>query len=74
VEHAGGTVVCVSHADVIKAVVAHHLGMALDVFQRLVVSPASITVLRLPPGAPPALLTINDTGAAGPPLPRKATS
>jgi probable phosphomutase (TIGR03848 family) len=74
VEHAGGTVVCVSHADVIKAVVAHHLGMALDVFQRLVVSPASITVLRLPPGAPPALLTINDTGTAGPPLPRKATS
>jgi hypothetical protein len=46
----------------------------LDVFQRLVVSPASITVLRLPSGAPPALLTINDTGTAGPPLPRKATS
>ncbi|MFU8841294.1 MAG: MSMEG_4193 family putative phosphomutase [Nitriliruptoraceae bacterium] len=73
-EHVGETIVCVSHADVIKAVVAHHLGMPLDTFQRLVISPASITVLRLAPGAPPALLTINDTGIAGPPLPRKATS
>jgi probable phosphomutase (TIGR03848 family) len=70
-EHAGETVVCVSHADVIKAVVAHHLGMPLDTFQRLVVSPASITIVRLPVGAPPALLTLNDTGTAGPPLPRK---
>src|SRR6056297_2096723 len=73
-EHAGETIVCVSHADVIKAVVAHHLGMPLDTFQRLVISPASITVLRLGAGVPPALLTINDTGTAGPPLPRKATS
>jgi probable phosphoglycerate mutase len=74
VEHPGETIVCVSHADVIKAVVAHYLGMPLDTFQRLVISPASITVLRLGVGAPPTLLTINDTGTAGPPLPRKATS
>lgn len=71
-EHAGETIVCVSHADVIKAVVAHHLGMPLDTFQRLVVSPASVTVLHLPAGGHPVLLTINDTGVDGPPLPRKA--
>jgi probable phosphomutase (TIGR03848 family) len=70
--HLGETIVCVSHADVIKAVVAHHLGMPLDAFQRIVISPASITVLHLPAGAPPILLTINDTGAAGPPLPRRS--
>ncbi len=70
-EHVGEAIICVSHADVLKAVVAHHLGMPLDTFQRLVISPASITILRLPVGGPPALLTINDTGTAGPPLPRK---
>ncbi len=71
-QHPGETVVCVSHADVIKAVVAHHLGMPLDAFQRLVISPASITVLQLPSGGAPVLLTINDTGVAGPPLPRRS--
>ncbi|MFP4235092.1 MAG: MSMEG_4193 family putative phosphomutase [Nitriliruptoraceae bacterium] len=71
-EHPGQTVVCVSHADVIKAVVAHHLGMPLDTFQRLVISPASVTVLRLGPKQPPLLLTINDTGSTA--LPRKASS
>ena len=59
--HAGETVVLVSHADVIKAVVAHHLGMGLDLFQRIVISPASSTVLVLPDGTTPALLTLNDT-------------
>lgn len=72
-EHAGEVIVCVSHADVIKAVVAHHLGMPLDTFQRLMIAPASITVLALPAGAAPVLLTINDTGRAGPPLPARDT-
>ena len=71
-QHAGETIVCVSHADVIKAVVAHHLAMPLDAFQRIVIAPASITVLQLPAGRAPALLTINDTGVAGPPLVRRS--
>lgn len=71
-QHPGETIVCVSHADVIKAVVAHHLGMPLDAFQRIVISPASITVLQLPAGGAPMLLTINDTGVAEPPLPRRS--
>ncbi len=62
-EHPDETIVAVSHADVIKAVVAHHLGMPLDTFQRLVVVPASVTILALPPSGPPALLRFNDTGA-----------
>jgi probable phosphomutase (TIGR03848 family) len=60
--HGSDTIVCVSHADVIKAVVAHHLAMPLDAFQRLVISPASVTVLHLPAGGHPVLLSCNDTG------------
>lgn len=59
--HRGETIVLVSHADVIKAVLAHHLGMGLDLFQRLVISPASSSVLVLPDGAAPVVLTVNDT-------------
>jgi probable phosphomutase (TIGR03848 family) len=59
-EHGDEVVVVVSHADVIKAVVAHYLGMPLDTFQRLVIAPASVTVLALPEGGPPALLRCND--------------
>lgn len=63
-EHTGETVVAVSHADVIKAVLAHFLGMPLDTFQRLLVSPASASVLHLAEGAPPMLLGINLTAEA----------
>lgn len=60
--HAGETVVLVSHADVIKAVVGWVLGMPLDTFQRLVIAPASATVLHLPANGAPMLLRCNDTG------------
>lgn len=40
-------VAAVSHADVIKAVLAHALGMPLDLFQRLVIGPASRSILVL---------------------------
>jgi len=35
-----------AHADVIKAIIAHTLGLHLDAFQRIVVDPASVTILR----------------------------
>ncbi len=38
----------VTHGDVIKAIVAFHLGMSLDSFQRISIDPASITILRVP--------------------------
>ena len=40
-------IVCVSHADPIKLVVAHYIGLPLDLFQRLTVAPASITALHI---------------------------
>jgi len=54
-------VVAVSHSDMIKAAVAHLLGLHLDLFQRLVVSPASVTALWVGEGQP-RLLRLNDTG------------
>lgn len=45
--HPDETVVAVSHADIIKAVLAQYLGMPLDAFQRLAVDPASASVLQL---------------------------
>lgn len=61
-QHRRGLVAAVTHADVIKAVVAFYLGLPLDLFQRLAVSPASVTVLQLGPGAQPTLLRFNDDG------------
>jgi probable phosphomutase (TIGR03848 family) len=59
-DHQGQTVAVCSHADVIKALVAHYLGLHLDLFQRLAVEPASLTVLGFGPA--PYLLRLNDTG------------
>jgi probable phosphoglycerate mutase len=60
-EHAHQTVVIVSHADPIKSAIAHFTGMHLDLFQRLHVSPASVTVLEFHRfGA--TLVKCNDTG------------
>jgi 2,3-bisphosphoglycerate-dependent phosphoglycerate mutase len=41
--------VAVSHGDVIKAILADALGMHLDCFQRIVVDPASLSVVRYTP-------------------------
>ena len=50
-----------SHGDVIKSVVADALGMHLDSFQRLVVDPCSVSVIRFTPLRPFAV-RINDSG------------
>lgn len=63
--HRGTTIVLVSHADIIKAVLAHHLGMGLDLFQRLVVAPASSSTILLPDGGAPVVLGVNDTSDPG---------
>ena len=39
----------VSHGDVIKAILADALGMHLDAFQRIMVDPASLSVVRYTP-------------------------
>ena len=59
--HRGRAVVLVSHADPIKAAVAHALGTHLDLFQRIVVSPCSVTAVAYGPGGP-SVLTVNAVG------------
>ena len=49
----------VSHGDVIKSIVAHVLGMHLDEFQRLVIEPASMTVIETQNGIS-RLISFND--------------
>jgi probable phosphoglycerate mutase len=60
-QHPGGTIVCVSHADPIKAAVAHAVGTHLDLFQRIVISTCSISVMTWTP-AGPVVLAVNSTG------------
>lgn len=59
--HPGRTIVAVSHADPIKALVAHALGTHLDLFQRIVISPCSVTAILMSPSGP-AVLAVNSTG------------
>lgn len=61
--HPGKVVVAVSHADPIKAYVAQTMGCHLDLFQRIVVSPCSVTaVAHGPNGAGAIVLCVNSTG------------
>lgn len=59
--HPGGVVVCFSHADPIKAAVAHALGTPLDLFQRIVISPGSVSAISYVDGQAPAVLMVNST-------------
>ena len=60
--HGGETFVAVSHADPIKAAVAGTAGVPLDLFQRLVVSPCSVTALVRGDGAA-HVLCLNTTAS-----------
>lgn len=63
--HPREMVIVVSHADLIKMVVAHYLGMHLDNFQRIMIAPASISTLLLGHGRP-YLAAMNDTAHLAP--------
>ena len=69
-KHAGKTLLLVSHADLIKSVVAHYLGIHFDLFQRIVISPASITTIVFT-FMRPMVYTVNDVSAL-PPEPDQA--
>lgn len=58
--HKGETVVVFSHADPIKAALATALGVHLDLFQRIVVSPCSYSVVTYTPTGP-VVQTVNAT-------------
>lgn len=67
----------VSHGDVIKSVLADAYGMHLDHFQRVVVDPASVSIVRYTPSRPYVLATNTHGGdltwLAAPP-PEKGTA
>ena len=74
VDHPGQLVVVVSHADPIKAAIAHYTGVHLDLFQRIIVSPASVTAFAFTAHGV-AMLKCNDTGTLDelrPPKPEPA--
>jgi broad specificity phosphatase PhoE len=64
--HPGQTLAIVGHADLIKSAVAHYLGVHFDLFQRIVISTASITTIAFTP-AGPRIMSVNDTNHNPPP-------
>ncbi len=68
-QHVGEIIAVIGHADLIKAAVAHYLGVHFDLFQRIVISTASITTISFSPLGP-RVLTVNDTNH-NPPRPEK---
>lgn len=63
--HRRDTIAVVSHSDIIKAIVSHYLGQPLDLFQRIVISPASVTVVDVPQQGVPVVVAVNGNGAEG---------
>jgi len=62
-EHGPGAVwVAVSHGDIIKSILADALGMHLDLFQRINVGPASVSIVRYGPSRPSVYATNTDAG------------
>ena len=65
-EHGAGAVwVAVSHGDIIKSVLADALGMHLDLFQRIHVDPASVSIVRYTGTRPYVLATNTHAGDLG---------
>jgi len=61
--HGKGAVwAAVGHGDIIKAVLADALGMHLDLFQRIAVGPASVSIVRYGPHRPEVVATNTDAG------------
>ncbi len=60
--HPGEAVVAVSHADPIKAAVCDAMGSHLDLFQRIVISPCSVTAISYTPTGP-TVLAVNSTAS-----------
>ncbi|KNC20152.1 histidine phosphatase [Arthrobacter sp. RIT-PI-e] len=62
-EHGEGAVwAAVSHGDIIKAILADALGTHLDLFQRITVGPASVSIVRYGSSRPTVFTTNTDAG------------
>jgi probable phosphomutase (TIGR03848 family) len=61
IAHPDEMVAVISHGDVIKAAIAHYAGIHLDLFHRLEISPASVSVVAVNDYGP-KIMRINGTG------------
>jgi probable phosphomutase (TIGR03848 family) len=68
--HPRAAVVAVSHGDPIRLILAHYAGLHLDLFQRLEVAPASVSVVTTGEHGP-RVLRLNDTGGLADLIPRR---
>lgn len=60
--HPKEIIAAVAHADLLKLVIAYYIGMHVDLFQRLVIDPASVTAIGFSPMGP-RMLAYNYTGS-----------
>jgi probable phosphoglycerate mutase len=60
-QHPKQIIAVFSHADLIKLAIAYYIGMHIDLFQRLVINPCSLTALAFERMGP-RLMAFNDTG------------
>ncbi len=60
-EHAGEILAVFTHGDVVRTSLAYYLGVPLDLFQRLSIEPASVSVVAFHRFGP-RILRVNDTG------------
>lgn len=60
--HRNRTIIVVSHADPIKAAVTYALGVPLDLFQRTVISPCSLSAITFTDTSP-IVLCVNNVGS-----------
>lgn len=60
-QHEGETVAVISHGDPLRSVIAHVLGISLDLMLRFEISPASVSVLEWGAGGT-RMLCLNETG------------
>jgi probable phosphomutase (TIGR03848 family) len=69
-KHPRATVVLVSHSDVIKMIVTHYLGLHLDLFQRIEIAPASLSIISMGYSRP-TIVQLNETSYLPPPKPKE---
>ena len=71
-QHQSEMIVVVSHADVIKLMLAHYMGIHIDLFQRIAVSPISVSALTLQKDGRVYVMRVNDYGPLqAPPKPHE---